>query len=61
MTKYPDLSAEEVEEVREHLVADMVIRHAEKSTEGDRRFIKLTDKFINMSLRFTILSLRPSL
>ena len=48
MTKYPDLSAEEVEEVREHLVADMVIRHAEKSTEGDRRFIKLTDKFINI-------------
>lgn len=48
MTKYPDLSAEEVEEVREHLVADMVIRHAEKSTEGNRRFIKLTDKFINI-------------
>ena len=48
MTKYPDLSAEEIEEVREHLIADMVIRHAEKSTEGDRRFIKLTDKFINI-------------
>ena len=48
MTKYPNLSAEEIEEVREHLVADMVIRHAEKSTEGDRRFIKLTDKFINI-------------
>jgi len=48
MTKYPDLNAEEVEEVREYLVADMVIRHAEKSTEGDRRFIKITDKFINI-------------
>ena len=48
MTKYPDLSAEEVEEVREHLIADMVIRHAEKSSDADRRFIKLTDKFINI-------------
>lgn len=49
MTKYPDLSEEEVEEVREHLVADMVIRHSEISDdEKDRRFIKLVDKFINI-------------
>lgn len=49
MTKYPDLSEEEVEEVREHLVADMVIRHSEISNdEKDRRFIKLVDKFINI-------------
>lgn len=48
MERYPDLSEQEVEEVREHLVADMVIRHADKTSEGDRRFIKLTDKFINI-------------
>lgn len=48
MTKYPDLTDEEVEEVREHLVADMVIRHSEKKQENDRRFIKLVDKFINI-------------
>lgn len=49
MTKYPDLNEEEVEEVREHLVADMVIRHSEISEdEKDRRFIKLVDKFINI-------------
>lgn len=49
MTKYPDLSEEEVEEVREHLVADMVIRHSEiTDDEKDRRFIKLVDKFINI-------------
>ena len=48
MTKYPDLSAEEAEEVRQHLIADMVIRHAERNTDGDRRLIKLTDKFINI-------------
>lgn len=48
MTKYPDLTDEEVEEVREHLVSDMVIRHSEKKEENDRRFIKLVDKFINI-------------
>lgn len=48
MTKYPDLTDEEVEEVREHLVSDMVIRHAEMKVDGDRRFIKLVDKFINI-------------
>ncbi|WP_299057257.1 DEAD/DEAH box helicase [uncultured Eubacterium sp.] len=48
MTKYPDLTGEEVEEVREHLVADMVIRHSEKKEENDRRFIKLVDKFIDI-------------
>ena len=49
MTKYPDLSEEEVEEVREQLVADMVIRHSEiTDNEKDRRFIKIVDKFINI-------------
>lgn len=48
MTKYPDLTDEEVEEVREHLVTDMTIRHSEMKVENDRRFIKLTDKFINI-------------
>ena len=48
MTKYPDLTDEEVEEVREYLVTDMVIRHSEIKDEGDRRFIKLVDKFINI-------------
>ncbi|MBS3199522.1 DEAD/DEAH box helicase [Turicibacter bilis] len=48
MTKYPDLLDDEVETVREHLVADMVIRHSEKSTHGDKRLIKLVDQFINI-------------
>ena len=49
MTKYPDLSEEEVEEVREQLVADMVIRHSEiTDNEKDRCFIKIVDKFINI-------------
>lgn len=48
MTKYPDLNDKEIEEVREHLVADMVIRHSEIKNENNRRFIKLVDKFINI-------------
>ena len=55
MTKYPDLSEEEVEEVREHLVADMVIRHSEISDEIVLcklavllHSFKLVDKFINI-------------
>lgn len=49
MTKYPDLDENEIEEVREQLVADLVVRHSEIKEEGDRRLIKLTDKFIDIS------------
>lgn len=49
MEKYPDLNETEIEEVREHLVSDMVIRHADFDNEGDRRLIKLTEKFIDIS------------
>lgn len=49
MEKYPDLNEAEIEEVREHLVSDMVIRHADFDNDGDRRLIKLTEKFIDIS------------
>ena len=48
LTKYPDLSRDEVEEVRQHVVTDMVTRHATVSQVGDRRFIDLSGKFINI-------------
>jgi len=48
MTKYPQLSEDEVEEVREHLVADMVVRGANVTVEGNRRFIEMGNKFINL-------------
>lgn len=48
MERYPDLNEEQVEEVREHLVSDMVIRHSEIDLSGDRRLIKLADKFIDV-------------
>ena len=48
MTKYPHLSEGEVEEVREHLVADMIIRGSNITNEGSRRFIEMSNKFINL-------------
>ena len=48
MTRYPTLSEEEVEEVRAHLVTDMVLRHSTISSDGNRRFINMSGKFINI-------------
>jgi hypothetical protein len=48
LTKYPNLSNDEVEEVRQYLVTDMVIRHATLTQVGDRRFIDMCGKFINI-------------
>ena len=48
MTRYPHLSEEEVEEVREHLVADMVIRGSNIKSDGNRRFIDMSGKFVNL-------------
>lgn len=48
MSKYPDLNSEEVEEVREHLVSDMVLRNSKQKTTEDKRLIKLTQSFINI-------------
>jgi hypothetical protein len=48
LTKYPDLSKDEVEEVRQHVVTDMVTRHATVTQAGDRRFIDMGERFINI-------------
>ena len=47
-TKYPDLTDEEVEEVREHIVADTAIRTAKIEEHGDKRFIRMANKFVNI-------------
>ena len=46
--KYPDLSDEQVEELRQHVVVDSVIKNGEIKQEGDKRFVRMADKFINI-------------
>lgn len=45
---YPDLSDEEVEQVREHVVVDSVIKNGHIETQGDKRFIRMADRFVNI-------------
>ncbi|WDF54346.1 DEAD/DEAH box helicase [Mucilaginibacter sp. KACC 22063] len=46
--KYPDLSEEEVEELRQHVVVDSVIKNGEIKEVGDKRFIRMADSFVNI-------------
>jgi superfamily II DNA or RNA helicase len=46
--KYPDLTEEEVEEVRQHVVVDSVIKNGETKEVGDKRFIRMADSFIDI-------------
>lgn len=46
--KYPDLTEDEIEEVRQHVVLDSVIKNSEIKDSGDRRFIRMADRFINI-------------
>jgi superfamily II DNA or RNA helicase len=46
--KYPDLNEEEVEEVRQHVVVDSAIKNGQIIENGDKKFIKMADKFVNI-------------
>ena len=46
--KYPELSPEEVEEVRQHVVIDSVVKNGEIKEIGDKRFIRMAGQFINI-------------
>ena len=46
--KYPELSDNEVEEVRQHVVVDSVIKNGEIKESGDKRFIRMADTFVNI-------------
>lgn len=53
MTRYPDLSNDEIEQVSQYAVADTVLRHAVVDTAKDSQgntneFLKMADKFINV-------------
>lgn len=47
-TRYPDISEGEVEEVRQHVVADAVIKNGEIKDVGDKRFVLMANKFVNI-------------
>ncbi|MGE0631259.1 MAG: DEAD/DEAH box helicase [Parachlamydiales bacterium] len=46
--KYPDLSEQEVEEVRQHVVVDSIVKNGEIKETGDKRFIRMAGQFINI-------------
>lgn len=46
--KYPDLTEDEVEELRQHVVADAVIKNGEIKTVGDKRFLIMANKFVDI-------------
>lgn len=45
---YPDLTEEQVEEVRQFVVVDSVIKNSTIETQGDKRFIRMADSFVNI-------------
>lgn len=46
--RYPDLSEAQVEELRQQVVVDSVIKNGEVREVGDKRFIRMADKFVNI-------------
>lgn len=46
--KYPDLTEEEVEEIRQYVVVDSVVKTGEIKEVGDKRFIRMADQFVNI-------------
>jgi superfamily II DNA or RNA helicase len=47
-TRYPDLNDEQVEELRQQVVADSVIKNGEIKEVGDQRFVRMAGKFVNI-------------
>ena len=47
-TRYPDLPEAEVEEVRQYVVTDSVIKTGEIKTVADKRFVLMAGKFVNI-------------
>jgi hypothetical protein len=46
--KYPDLSDDEVEQLRQHVVVDSVIKNGEIKESGGKQFISMAGKFVNI-------------
>jgi len=46
--RYPDLNESQVEELRQQVVVDSVVKNGEVRQVGDKRFIRMSDKFVNI-------------
>jgi hypothetical protein len=46
--RYPELNETEVEEVRQQVVVDSVIKNGEIKTVGDKKFVTMAGKFVNI-------------
>jgi hypothetical protein len=46
--KYPELSEDEVEEVRQYVVVDSVVKGGDVQEVGDQRFIRMAGQFVNI-------------
>lgn len=46
--RFPELNDQEVEEVRQHLIVDSVVKSGEIVENGNNRFIRMADQFVNI-------------
>lgn len=46
--KYPELSESEIEEIRQYVVVDSVVKSGEIKEIGDKRFIRMAGQFVNI-------------
>ncbi len=46
--KYPDCTEEEIEELRQHVVVDSVIKNGTIRQEGDKRFVNMAGRFVDI-------------
>ena len=46
--KYPDLTADELEEIRQYVVVDSAIKNGEIKEVGDKRFVRMAGTFVNI-------------
>ena len=47
-TRYPDLSSQETEEVRQHLAAESAMTYGKIEKKGSKQFIRMANQFINI-------------
>lgn len=47
-TRYPDLNEEEIEELRQQVVVDSVVKNGHIKEVGDKKFLQMAGKFVNI-------------